>query len=659
MSKKLNLMLSVDKLVAGLTQAAILFDPEGKVVRINQPALDMFGITKEGREDKWFDHYIACPREYQQSVPKYLAHYQEANEDQWKHPVMANKATGERFPLSYKLTYLPDDENPHFCLCLLNDIEAAWKEYKLCRDKSEEFETMSRAKTQFLQHLSQELRLPINMLLNTVSEVLDHQGIPATLKDELLVAFNAGKDVQKSINEMNDFTRLESNKLEFQSISFNFRAMLEEIVDTHDSSARRKNLELATLVSPYVPEIVIGDPDHIQQIIQNYLNNAIRFTSEGGITVRANCDVENETTATIEIEVADTGSGMSERKVKEVRKAFMKKSRSMADHFGGLGIGLAINKELVDRMNGKMSVRSTEGIGSIFGLKLTLKKGEEIEARNECDLSKKSALLINDSVDDRKKLEEYFAEWGIRTEHAGHGGHAISKLMDGINAKAPFDFAIIDLHKMKSAGMNLAKQLRKDKAFKALRIVLFALDRDAITANKAAKIGVDVFIPKPIRKQVVYDALAMTMGFDDMSDHSQLITNHTVDEVREQQQRRALLVEDNEVNQIIAKGALKKLGISTDVTNNGEEAVDAVKEKHYDLILMDCEMPVMDGFEATRIIREWEKTIGAHTPIVALTADDSDACHSACMSAGMDEYMQKPFRADQLEFILQKLQQAS
>jgi CheY-like chemotaxis protein len=391
--------------------------------------------------------------------------------------------------------------------------------------------------------------------------------------------------------------------------------------------------------------------------LQSLLNNAFKYTTEGGVTVRASCDVENDTTATIQIEVMDTGSGISESLCQDIGRAFSTSGGHLSGRFGGMGVGLAICKDLVDRMGGKITLRSTDGVGATFKLILAMPKGE-VYASEHCNLANKKMLLVNDSVDDRAHLQRYANEWHIKTEITGSVDHAVGMLNTASRENAGFDLVMIDLHKTHGEGLALAKKINNSAELGHLKVVLLAAGRDGLNETLASGSGVDVSIIKPMRKHLVYDALAIALGRQS-NVHHQIVTNNTVKSLKDHQTYRALLVEDNEVNQIIAKGALKRLGISTDVTNNGEEAIDAIQDKRYDVVLMDCEMPIMDGFEATRMIRQWEKTQDRHVPIIALTANESTECQKSCLEAGMDDFMQKPFRADELEAILSRFPKES
>ena len=650
---KANRVEMESEIYGALNPALVVLGEMGQVIRFSPGAESLFGIRAAQVERLGFGQCIPCPKEYHNDLATYLRDYADNNPNLWLQPLVGYRYDGTRFPLVYRL--VRSKQHPDQVICEFLDASNYHGLQQKMRRQLEETQASSRAKSRFLHHMSQQFRTPINRLLGAISDVLDYEQLPPALQQELEQALGSGRDLQRSLNEMVDFTRLETDELEFQNISFNFRLVLEEIVDSFSDLARRKGIELATLVSPYVPESVVGDPDRLHQILQSLLNNAFRHTLEGGITVRAECQIENATHAVIELEVSDTGEGMTEERAQAIRSAFEKRDTAFVDRYGGLGIGLAISRELLSLMGGSLSLRSVEGLGSTFKISLKMPKGMELVAHQR-QLGRHRLLLVTDSITDRSKLQDYCTEWGLDLDTQGSSPLALEKMRQASIAGKPYELVIIDLHQHKLAGVQLVQDINRNPGLSASRLLLLQSDRDDLTLSENSRVRLDAVLLKPVRKQTLHDAIATVLG-QQSAESIPLVTDRTLQQVNHQASRRALLVEDNEVNQIIAKGALKKLGIHADVTSNGEEAIEAVMDKYYDFILMDCEMPLMDGFEATRAIRVWEQeSSGRHLPIIALTASDSQDCHDACMEAGMDEYMQKPFRADQLEAILQKIE---
>lgn len=639
------------RLFRALNPAVVVLAEGGHVLQFSPGAEALFGIHAERLRRLGFGQCIPCPKEYHGDILAYLRDYADSTPNMWQQPLTAYRYDGVRFPVVYRIMQVPGGNGEW--VCEFTDASAQHGVHLQLDHALNETRAASRAKSRFLNHMTQQFRMPLQRVLGSVSDALDVDGLPRQLQDSLEHALQSGRELQRNLGEMVDFTRLETEQLEFHNISFNFRLVLEEIVDSFADVARRKGIELATLVSPYVPESVVGDPDRLRQILQSLLNNACRFTREGGITVKAECQIENASHAVIELEIADTGEGMSEERAQMIRTAFEKRDTAFTDRYGGLGIGLAISRELLNLMGGTLALRSVEGLGTSFKLSLKMAKGVELVASHQ-PLVRRRLLLVTDSPQERGKLMEYCNEWQLDVESQGSSPLALERLRQASLTDKPFEVVVIDLQQQKMAGVQLVQEINRNPAFTGVRILLLQEDRDYVNRITTGNLALDAVLVKPVRKQALHDAVATVLGRV-ASDTQAVVTERTLRDAQRHQVQRALLVEDNEVNQIIAKGALKKLGIHADVTHNGEEAIEAVMEKQYDFILMDCEMPIMDGFAATRSIRAWEQEHGGHLPIIALTANDAADCHDACMEAGMDEYMQKPFRADQLEAILQRV----
>lgn len=632
-----------------LDPAIVVLDGRSEVALFSPGAEALFGIRAARVKCLGLAQCIPCPKEYGNQVAAYLQDYLENNPNLWQHPLTAYRYDGVRFALVYRLAPL-NDEDGHIA-CEFLDASLAQAERLQLRQQFDETLAASRAKSRFLHHMTQQFRTPLHRLLASVSDVLDADTLPCPLHDHLELALLSGCELQRTLHEMVDFSRLETEELEFHHISFNLRLVLEEIVDGFARLAKRKGIELATLVSPNVPESVMGDPDRLHQILQSLLNNAFRFTHEGGITVKVECLSESPTHAVIELDVTDTGEGMSEEKAQLIRSAFEKRDAPFADRYGGLGIGLAVSKELLGRMGGTLSLRSAEGVGTTFKLTLKMAKGVE-QVAGQQPLERHQVLLVTDSPTDRARLQEYCHEWRLDVECLGSGAVALERIRQASIGGKPVEIVLVDLQQHPSAAMQFVQEINRNPLFDNVRIVLLVEDRDDVSRGANSRHTLDAVLLKPVRKQTLHDAIATVIARGNRV--LPPITDRVIQDNRQQIQR-ALLVDDNEVNQIIAKGALKKLGIHADVTHNGEEAIEAVMEKQYDFVLMDCEMPIMDGFEATRAIRQWEQGSQVRLPIIALTASGASDCHDACLQAGMDAYMQKPFRADQLESILQRV----
>lgn len=634
-----------------IAEPAIVCDGAGLVLAINEAAATLFQVRNEPVMGATFDRYIPCPREYHGNVVRYLRDFMRANPHQWADPIIAVCGPRTRLSLWANIVDLPFNGDSR-SLLIFEDISLQVEEYARLQDNFSRAENLSRAKSQFLEHLNHQMRGPVAMLINLVAQVRDREDVPADIRHEMEMAFLSGREMQKAMAEIDNFTRIENDKIEFESVCFNVRHVLEDVMDGYSDLARRHNLEVATLIAPNVPEFLIGDPERLRQILQSLLNNAFGHTIEGSVTLRASCPADTERHATIEFEVSDTGCGMPDTRRRDMQASFDNHRQDFANRFVGLGIGLAIAKELVDRMEGRLAVRSTVHVGSTFLATLRFERGERLHQQHRL-LAGKRVLIVNDTLDDRGWLAATCERERMIVDWAGTGDHALRMLMKENTTLTPVDFVLIDLHDLKLAGIHLAQEIRCQTRLNDVSIVMLVNEDECVTPMVAGNSGVNVLLDKPLRETLIPEAFRAALA-QQRQWQPILLTRHLLQLQGERRMVRALLVEDNEVNQIIAKGAMKRLGIAADVTHNGEEAIDALHERHYDFVLMDCEMPIMDGFTATRLIREWEVSHGGHVPIIALTASDAANCQAECVAAGMDDYMQKPFRSDQLQTILSR-----
>lgn len=639
-------------LVLQMTEPAMLFDAAGRVLVMNGAAETLFQTKAGAVVGHTFDRFIPCPREYAGDVPRYIADFVTANPQLWSHPVTALCGTQTRLSLMVYRTAL-EQAGQTCALLFFQNISDSINGYRDLERRLTSAESLSAAKTQFLEHLNHEMRSPLALMLNVAGQLLDRTDLAADVRQEIMLAYQAGRELQKSQYEIADFTQLEGDNLEFESICFNIRYVLEDLLESFQDQANKKNLEFATLVAPSVPEYLIGDPNRVRQILQFLLNQAFRNTVEGGVAIKAQCLVETKHNATIEFEIDDTGLGMSEQRRKDVQALFDNPRIDFANRLADLGVGIAIAKELVDRMGGRLILRSAENVGSSFIVSLKFEKGEQL-LHDQRVLAGKRILIVNDMLEDRGWLMDACKQERMKVEWVGAGNYALKTLMQENASLTPFDFLLIDLHELKMAGIHLAQEVRCQPTLKNVAIVMLVASNEGVTPAIASGMGVNVLLSKPLRKGLLMQSLRAALA-QQRQVQPVLVTQHLLMASGDRRAQRALLVEDNEVNQIIAKGALRRLGITADVTNNGEEAIDAVRDNHYDFILMDCDMPVMDGFEATRIIREWEISRGERATIIALTASDGEECRQQCLEAGMDDFMQKPFRSDQLQAILDRI----
>ena len=417
------------------------------------------------------------------------------------------------------------------------------------------------------------------------------------------------------------------------------------------SRAQEKGLEVNILFEPGVPEYVLGDPGRIRQILLNYLSNAVKFTEQGEVVVRVSCPERSMLDAMVRVEVQDTGVGIAPETRFKLFESFTQADSSTTRKYGGTGLGLAISRRLSELLGGSVGVESKVGEGSTFWFTCKLKLTEKPETLLPAlaSLEGMDVLVVDDNATNRKVLRLQLRRWGLNVHEAKSPEEALDQAHRCLRDGRRFDLAILDYHMPNMHGVTLAAELRKFAHLNNVPIILLTsvAERGHVSATKNA--GIRAYLTKPIRMAHLYDAIATVLGLEHESgDNKTFVTQHTLAENAARRKARLLLVEDNAVNQKVALKMLEKLGYRVDVVTNGQEAVEAVQQIHYDGILMDCQMPVMDGYEATRRIRALQNGTHEPIPIIAMTANALEGDRQKCLDAGMDDYLSKPLAKDHL-----------
>ncbi len=620
-------------------------DPSGRIERFNQACERLTGISEAEARGHVPTEFMVSP------------------EDNERIGALMQGATAADYPISFEVEWRAANGEPRLIAwaynCIIDAAGAITHVVAAGTDVTERREALmrameaSRAKSEFLANMSHELRTPLNGVIGML-ELLQDTELTQEQLEYARTASTSGDALLGVINDVLDFSKIEAGKLELDEVDFDLREVVEDASEILAHQAHQKGIELTVWIDEQVPPVVRGDPGRLRQVVTNLLSNAVKFTSEGEVSVRVGSEPQGDRVL-VRGEVRDTGIGIAPEKIAELFEAFSQEDSSTTRRFGGTGLGLAISRQLVDLMGGQLRAESEPGRGSTFRFTASLlaADGERPTRRQRTALPDGlRVLVVDDNATNRRLVRAYLDPRVTRCEEAESAADALVMMHTAANAGAPFSVVVLDFQMPGMDGLELARAIRGAPSLRSARLVL--LTSTSTHRDAAREVQIDAYLTKPVRRAALLEALADVLG----SPARRPVPAEAVEapapaRAHGTARARLLVAEDNPVNQLVIQGMLAKRGFEIELATTGREVLAQLDRERHAAILMDVQMPDLDGYETTRRIRAAENG-DARIPIIALTAGALQGDRDLAREAGMDDYLVKPLRPEQLDAVLER-----
>ncbi|MEP1447392.1 MAG: response regulator [Paraglaciecola sp.] len=647
MTQTKRLSAVIDNIVDGI----ITISEQGIIESFNPAARDIFGYTEAEVIGK--NVTMLMPEPYHSKQNGFPDNRNNATDSELVNKgdeFIGQRKDGSTFPMELGVSELTIDNDKHF-VGITRDITQRQQTKTALKNAKINAEQASLAKSEFLANMSHEIRTPMNGVIGMTNLLLDTPLNPEQHNFAKIVKSSA-KSLLSIINDILDFSKVEAGMLEMESIDFDMGLLMNEFGTSIAVRAHDKGLELICPANPLFDQCFRADPGRIRQILNNLVGNAIKFTEQGEVAVYYHVQQQTESRTKVLVEVIDTGIGLSEEQQAGLFERFSQADGSTTRRHGGTGLGLAISKQLVELMGGEIGINSTLGKGSTFWFTLDLENAEASATSNfMANLSEQKILVVDDNLTNRTLLGHLLTNWQVEYTLAEDAKEALTLLKEASVQKQPFSIAIIDMQMPEMDGVQLGKKIKNTLAISNTHLVMLTSQGKRGDTKKLKAAGFNAYLTKPVDQTVLYNTLLQVAKIttDDAP-----IFNEYSSRQSPQFNARVLVVEDNVINQVVAQSMLEQLGIQSDLAANGEEALKALESFPFDLVLMDCQMPVMDGFEATRHVRSPQsKVLDSSIPIIAMTANTMAGDREKCIDAGMNDFISKPVESFKLQQVLE------